>query len=45
VQSRVEAIVQELGWSHPVFAISALAKQGTVELCRETMKLLEGQEG
>ncbi len=38
---RVRGIVEGLGFEGPVFAISAVAKQGTERLCQEIMNYLE----
>jgi GTP-binding protein len=43
LEGRVAGIVQTLQWKGPVFTISAIAKQGTVKLCQETMRLLVGR--
>ncbi len=42
-KERVEDIVNRLGGNVPHFAISALAKTGTMELCEEIMKFLQSQ--
>ncbi len=42
-EARCAAIVAELGWDGPVFRISALANQGTRELCGRIMAHLETQ--
>jgi GTP-binding protein len=39
--ARCDEIVQRLGWTGPVFRISALAKQGTRELCYKIMEYIE----
>jgi GTPase len=38
---RVEALAAELDWTGPVYGISALSGQGTEELSRDAMRLLE----
>lgn len=38
---RCKAIVKELGWTKPVFYISAITKQGLDDLCYKTMEYLE----
>jgi GTPase len=42
-QARAEALVAELGWEGPWFLVSALAKQGTDEVCRQVMAFLDAQ--
>jgi GTP-binding protein len=36
-------LITRLGWSGPVWQISALSQQGTIELCRKLMDFLEAQ--
>lgn len=43
VQKQCEQIVSDLGWQGPVYAISALTRQGTQELMYEIMDFLERQ--
>ncbi len=38
-----ERIVTELGWSEPWFLISAVAREGTLELCRQIQRFFESQ--
>lgn len=40
VQARVDQLVKTLRWDDKFFVISAIAKQGTLLLCQETMQLL-----
>jgi len=44
-QERVAAIVHDLGWTGPVFAVSALSGQGTRTLCQAIMRWLEERAG
>lgn len=45
VDERIASLVEKLEWQGPVFAISALAKEGTVALCRSMMNhLTESKE-
>ena len=37
----IERITQELGYEGPVFAISALTKQGVDQLCEKTMQFMQ----
>lgn len=37
----VQQLLQELGWQGPVYSISAIARQGTQELCNDIMNYLE----
>lgn len=36
-------IVQQLGWGRPWFLISALAREGTLDLCQQTQRFFEDQ--
>jgi len=38
---RLEAVPKALGWEGPIYAISALGKEGTLEICRELMRAIE----
>ena len=40
VDARISALVERLEWQGPVFAISAIAKEGTVALCQSMMNYL-----
>ena len=40
-EAACERIVQELGWTGPVFRISAIAGEGTEELCRAIMQHID----
>jgi GTP-binding protein len=40
-EPRVAALVAELGWRGPVYAVSALAKEGTARLAQDVMRYLE----
>ncbi|MCK9490120.1 MAG: GTPase ObgE [Xanthomonadales bacterium] len=40
-QAQAAALIEELGWQAPWFAISALSRQGTVEICTRAMDLLD----
>jgi GTPase len=42
-QARAEALLAELGWEGPWFMVSALAKEGTDEVCRKVMTFLDAQ--
>lgn len=41
VEARCQAVVNELGWTGPVFRISALNREGTMPLAGKAMELLE----
>ena len=41
VEERCQAVVDELGWTGPVFRISALNREGTMPLAGKAMDLLE----
>jgi len=41
MKKRCDDIVKEIGWTGPVFYISAISKQGTQQLCYDIMKALE----
>ena len=41
VEQRCLDVVRKLGWSGPVFQVSALNKGGTVEICQQIMDYLE----
>ncbi|NHN38142.1 GTPase ObgE [Pseudomaricurvus alcaniphilus] len=43
VEQRCQEVVKALGWTGPVFSISALNKQGTNELCGKIMAQLESR--
>ncbi len=43
VEQRCQEVVEALGWTGPVFSISALNKQGTSELCGKIMAQLESR--
>ncbi len=40
-QAARDAVVSELAWTGPVYAISALASEGTEQLARDVMAYLE----
>lgn len=40
-EERLQAVRQALDWQGPIFAISALNKEGTVEICRKLMTAIE----
>lgn len=40
VDERISALVERLEWQGPVFAVSAIAKEGTVALCQSMMNYL-----
>ncbi len=40
-QHRIETVVKSLNWEGPVFAISAIANQGTEQLCYHLMQLID----
>lgn len=40
-EAQVAGLVERLGWQGPVFAISALSGEGTVQLCQQIMNALE----
>jgi GTP-binding protein len=40
-QARIDAVIAELGWTGPVYVISALAKEGTEALMKDLMNWLE----
>ncbi len=40
----IDSIVAELGWQGPVYRISALARQGTEQLCYDLMRYVEERE-
>jgi GTP-binding protein len=42
-QSR-DRIVEAIGWSGPVYSVSAVAGRGTERLCGDLMTFLEGQQ-
>ncbi|MBR9909097.1 MAG: Obg family GTPase CgtA [Gammaproteobacteria bacterium] len=43
VEQRCQEVLEALGWTGPVFSISALNKQGTNELCGKIMAQLESR--
>lgn len=43
-KARANHILKSIEWQHPFFLISAIAKQGTVLLCQETMELLNQRD-
>jgi GTP-binding protein len=42
-RAKAEALVAELGWDGPWFLVSALAGEGTAEVCAEVMAFLDAQ--
>lgn len=42
-KSKVDSVVQALGWSGPAYGISAVTGEGTDEMAREIMSYLEAQ--
>ncbi len=42
-QAIAEQIIAELGWSEPWFLVSAVAREGTLELCRKVQRFFESQ--
>ncbi len=43
-EQRKKAVIEQLGWTGPVFMISALDGEGTKELCQSMMRYLEERE-
>ena len=42
-EQMIEAVLTELDWQGPVYRISALARQGTEQLCYDLMRHVEGR--
>jgi len=42
-KERIQDIMQRLSYTGPIYAISALAKTGTVQLCEDIMQFLQKQ--
>jgi GTP-binding protein len=40
-EARCQAIVEALNWQGPVYRISAIGKEGTMQVCRDIMELIE----
>jgi GTP-binding protein len=40
-EARCQAVVDALNWQGPVYRISAIGKEGTVQVCRDIMELIE----
>ncbi|MEH6651025.1 MAG: GTPase ObgE [Motiliproteus sp.] len=40
-KARCQELIEELDWKGPVFEVSAIKKQGTFEVCRSIMALIE----
>lgn len=40
-EARCQAVVDALNWQGPVYRISAIGKEGTMQVCRDIMELIE----
>ena len=43
LDNRVQAVIEALDWSGPVYCISALSRQGTQQLCYDLLESIESQ--